>query len=205
MYRIDRNNFFAEQKDATVYTPEPVSRFLFEIVHEKIDPDGLVLDPCVGTGSLLGPFNDAGFRTLGIDIEDQGYPSTMVKDFLSLKAGQIETPALAIVNPPFNVDRKMQERAKKMLGRRPLLPEVWLNRIVELWGKKVPTILFAPYGMRLNQSVTSGRWQRFVNGTYPEIVSIVALPKDVYDKVMFHSEVLIFNINGLKGHYFFGP
>ena len=91
-----------------------------------------------------------------------------------------------------------------MLGRRPLLPEVWLSRIVELWGKEVPTILFAPYGMRLNQSAKSGRWQRFVNGTYPEIVSIVALPKDVYDNVLFHSEVLIFNIEGLKGHYFFG-
>jgi len=43
----------------------------------------------------------------------------------------------------------------------------------------------------------------FVDGAYPAISSIVALPKDVYDGVLFHSEVLIFNVDGLNGHYFF--
>ena len=64
-------------------------------------------------------------------------------------------------------------------------------------------VLFAPYGLRLNQSVGSRRWRKFVDGSYPAISSIVALPKDVYDNVLFHSEVLIFNVDGLNGHYFY--
>jgi type I restriction enzyme M protein len=37
---------------------------------------------------------------------------------------------------------------------------------------------------------------------YPEITSIVSLPKDVFENILFHSEVLIFNMPQLKGHYF---
>jgi type I restriction enzyme M protein len=49
----------------------------------------------------------------------------------------------------------------------------------------------------------SKRWRAFCDGHYPQISSIVALPKDIYDNVLFHSEILIFNIDGLKPHYFY--
>ncbi len=67
----------------------------------------------------------------------------------------------------------------------------------------MPLVLFAPYGLRLNQTVASKRWRRFLDGSYPPISAIVALPKDVYEGVLFHSEVLIFNVEGLRGHYFY--
>lgn len=201
MYRVDRNNFYDNGKNSTVYTPPGVSQFLFELLEAATD--GLIIDPCVGAGSLLLPFKDAGFETLGLDIERQGFPNTRKCNFLAVKKNTLPTPAMVIANPPFNIDGKTKEMAKKIAGARPLLPEVWLRKIIELWGKSVPICLFAPYGLRLNQTVKSKRWRAFVDGTYPPISSIVALPKDIYDDVLFHSEVLIFNRPDLNGHYFY--
>ena len=203
MYRVDRNNFYNEQKNATVSTPSAVSEFLFRLLHARINKDGKVFDPCVGKGSLLLPFVDAGFDVVGMDIEHQGFKGTIVRNFLGVRVGTFERPSLVIANPPFNIDGKTKELATKLSGARPLLPEVWLQKIIELWGTTVPICLFAPYGLRLNQTVKSKRWSRFVSGEYPGITSIVSLPKDVYDDVLFHSEVLIFNVSGLMGHYFY--
>jgi hypothetical protein len=74
-------------------------------------------------------------------------------------------------------------------GDRPLLPEVWLQKIIALYGKDIPIVLFAPYGMRLNQSLNSKRWQKFTNGEYPKISSIITLPKDIYSDVLFHRDI----------------
>ena len=203
MYRVDRNNFFKQAKNATVYTPEGVSQFIFNLINGKVSKSGKVVDPCVGAGSLLQPFEESGYSTLGIDIEDQGYPGTQVRNFIDVMPGEIDRPAMVIANPPFNIDDKTKEAVASRHGRRPLMPEVWLCKIIELWGRQVPIVLFAPYGMRLNQTGKSRRWSRFVSGEYPEIQSIIALPKDIYSDVLFHSEVLIFNIEGLRAHYFY--
>lgn len=201
MYRVDRNNFYENGKNSTVYTPSGVSDFLFDILGSGTE--GLVVDPCVGAGSLLLPFKAAGYDTLGLDIEHQGFQGTKVCNFLGIEHGTIPAPALVIANPPFNIDGKTRELAKQIAGSRPLLPEVWLKKIIGLWGKDVPICLFAPYGLRLNLTVNSKRWRAFVDGTYPPISSIVALPKNIYDGVMFHSEILIFNRPDLDGHYFY--
>ena len=211
MYRVDRNNFYKREKKATVYTPESVSEFIFGIVHDKIDPNLPVLDPCVGAGALLKPFQRKGFNVIGIDIENQGFPETQVRDYLSIERGEIERPGLVMMNPPFNLDRKTKEHIHVHYGGRPLLPEVWLQKAIELFGREVPIVLFTPYGLRLNQQENSKRWLKFVSGEYPEIQSIISLPKDIFSGILFHAEVLIFNLaskNGesgsdLKGHYFY--
>lgn len=204
MYRVDRNDFFKNTKKSTVYTPARVSEFLFDLVSDSIDKKKTVIDPCVGAGSLLKPFKRANFNTMGIDIEKQGYPRTVVKNYLEIKKNELPDPGLVIMNPPFNIDHKTKEYIKKTYGGRPLLPEVWLQKALDLFGKEVPIVLFTPYGMRLNQTNKSKRWHRFVSGDYPEISSIVSLPKDVFEGILFHSEILIFNIDKLKGHYFCG-
>src|SRR3546814_19795001 len=61
--------------------------------------------------------------------------------------------------------------------------------------------MFTPYGFRLNQTDNSWRWKKFIEGEYPEITSIVSLPTDVFDGILFHIEVLIFNLLALNGHY----
>lgn len=112
-------------------------------------------------------------------------------------------PSLVIMNPPFNIDKKTKIFISKHYGGRPLLPEVWLQKAIELFGKKVPMVLFTPYGLRLNQMVNSKRWTKFIEGEYPEIKTIISLPKDIFDGILFHSEILIFNVAKLKGHYFY--
>ena len=203
MYRVDRNNFYKHQKTATIYTPAYVSEFLYDLLHPHIKRAGAVIDPCVGTGSLLKPWMRHGYRTMGIDIEHQGFPNTVVRNYLEVQPGDIKQRAsLVIMNPPFNIDSKTKQYIKDHYGGRPLLPEVWFQKAIELFGKDVPIAMFTPYGFRLNQTEHSARWKRFIDREYPPITGIVSLPKDVYDNVLFHSEVLLFNLPLEHGHYF---
>jgi hypothetical protein len=66
----------------------------------------------------------------------------------------------------------------------------------------VPIVLFVPAGFCLNLTLESKRFEKFNNGTYPPIASQITLPKNIFPGVIFHSEILIFNVNGLKAHYF---
>ena len=209
MYNVARNNFYRREKNATVYTPAAVSEFLFALVRDCIAPDALVFDPCVGAGSLLQPFRRAGFRTFGMDIEHQGFEPTLCGNYLAAERRDLSAflggaPGLVLANPPFNLDAKTRQLAVAQGGRRPLLPEIWLQKTLALFGRQQPLALFAPYGLRLNQTQTSARWQKFVRGVYPPIASIVALPKNVYPDILFHSEILLFNLRGLNAHYFVG-
>lgn len=209
MYNVARNNFYRREKNATVYTPPEVSAFLFALLRDKIAPDSIVFDPCVGAGSLLAPFRRAGFRTFGMDIEHQGFAPTLCGNYLAASRAELQTflggaPSLVLANPPFNLDAKTRALAVAQCGRRPLLPEVWLQKTIALFGRAQPMALFAPYGLRLNQTQASARWQKFVRGDYPPIASIVALPKNIYPDILFHSEILIFNLRGLNAHYFVG-
>lgn len=176
----------------------------FNILDSNIEKENKVIfDPCVGGGSLLLPWEKNGYDVVGVDIEDQGFPNTKVLNYLELTSDEIEEDvSLVIMNPPFNIDGKTKQYIKENYGGRPLLPEVWLQKAIELFGKDMPIVMFTPYGFRLNQTEVSKRWMKFTNGEYPEITSIVSLPKDVFDGILFHSEVLCFNLPNLKGHYF---
>ena len=204
MYRVDRNNFYKRQKKATIFTPDYVSEFLYGIFHSQISKRGVVIDPCVGQGSLLKPWKRNGHHVLGIDIENQGFPKTIERNYLEIQKEEIGDlkPSLVIMNPPFNIDIKTKTYISEHYGGRPLLPEIWLQKAIELFGSSVPIVMFTPYGFRLNQSQTSKRWQKFITKEYPEITSIISLPKDVFDGILFHSEVVAFNMPELKGHYF---
>lgn len=204
MYRVDRNNFYENEKKATIQTPLYVSEFLFHIISPFIDRQkGRVLDPCVGEGSLLKPWSGGGYRVVGVDIEDQGFPRTILKNYLEVTRSDIrEDVSLVIMNPPFNIDLKTKKFIQANYGGRPLLPEIWLQKAIELFGVEVPMVMFTPYGFRLNQTEKSKRWMKFVDKEYPPITGIVSLPKDVFKNILFHSEVLIFNIPMKNAHYF---
>src|SRR3546814_3108152 len=103
---------------------------------------------------------------------------------------------------PFNIDSKTKEYIKANYCGMPLIPEVWFQKALELFGTSVPIAMFTHYGFRLNQTDNSSRWKKFIEGEYPAITSIVSLPKDVFDVILFHSEVLIFNLSALNDHYF---
>jgi len=204
MYRVDRNNFYKNEKKATIFTPDFVSEFLYDLLHVHVKKNsGVIIDPCVGQGSLLKPWKKAGYDVMGIDIQHQGFPNTKVKNYLEVKKGEIDKKiSMVIMNPPFNIDAKTKQYIQANYGGRPLLPEVWFAKAVELFGSKLPIVMFTPYGFRLNQTENSKRWLKFINEEYPPITSIVSLPKDVFENILFHSEILIFNMPELGGHYF---
>jgi hypothetical protein len=204
MYRTDRNNYYRHQKRATVFTPDYVSQYLFRLVSPLIvKRHGYVLDPCVGEGALLLPWIEDGYNVVGIDIEDQGFPETVVRNYLEVTRGDVPgDPALVLMNAPYNMDHKTKRYINNHYPGRPLLPEIWLQKTIELSGLDVPIVMFTPYGFRLNQTKNSKRWMKFVDKTYPPITTIVSLPKDTFKDVLFHSEVLIFNLPMTNGHYF---
>ena len=214
MYNITRNNYHKNPKNSSIQTPPQVSLFIFELLKDKVDKKGIIFDPCCGIRNLLEPWEKNGYPTYGIDI-DQNVPADKHWDFLKdesqgFKLIQIwgysyqrsiikdssgvypNSLCLILCNPPFN-----------SYGNK-LGSEVWLDKIIELFGKEVPIILFAPVGFRVNLTLESKRWGKF-KSDYPPVSSIITLPKNIFEGVIFHSEILIFNIKDLEPHYFYQP
>jgi hypothetical protein len=93
----------------------------------------------------------------GVDIKKQGFEETICQNYLLLRKDLNLKVSLAIMNPPFNIDKSTVSYIKKNYSGRPLLPEIWLKKTIELFGKNIPIVVFTPYGFRLNQSLTSKR------------------------------------------------
>lgn len=194
MYNLQKNNYHLKPKASNIQTPLSVSQFIFELLRDKFPKKSLVLDPCSGKGNLLEPWKDNGYPTWGIDIDPNSKAKAKM-DFFTLKPYESEWNLevnLVLCNPPFN-GYKGKAAA-----------EVWLDKIIELFGKDIPLVLFAPYNFRLPWKSDSKRLSKFLSGEYPPIASIISLPtKGLWEGVIFHSEILIFNVPNLQSHYFF--
>lgn len=189
-YTVSRNKYHKNKKNSTIYTPPKVSEYLYEILHTEINPS-VILDPSIGRGSLVKLWEHETRTIIGVDIDrnSENYCEIFIHSkFEKLTSWPFEIPDLILSNPPFNG-----------AGSNKLYSEVFLRKIVELFGNKVPIVLFAPMGFRLNQTLRSSRWN-WLKETV-EISSIISLPCDCFDKVKFHIEILIFNIPKLKPHY----
>lgn len=171
---VKKNNYIDNPKRQDIETPEIVCNFIASLFPNVKS----VFDPCVGKGNLLEPFKNKA-KTRGIDIK-QGV------DFLRMTEPIEEE--LVVCNPPFNLG----------VGRR-LGSELFLEHILKLGGKKI--VLFVPMGFRLNQRRTSKRWKWLRDNCLP-ITSIISLPLDIFNKVQFHNEILIFGCPELRPHYF---
>jgi type I restriction enzyme M protein len=215
-----RNKYYQNPKDSSVMTPKGVADFLYLLTYHlfvNVD-DFIVLDPCCGSGNLLAPFKHK-TETIGIDLESQQFevpPDLFVKhNFLDIEKGKVypaigeesdydlilDKPGLVLCNPPFNTYEDNRTWMKEHNLGKALLPEVFADKIFELYGDDVRLILFVPMGMRLNQRTFSKRWRK-MRDKYPDISSIISLPLNIFPNVEFHNEILIFNIDGLKPHYF---
>lgn len=192
-YNTSLNNYHSNPKNSTIYTPKEVSNFIFGLLKDKVKK-GIILDPCCGQGSLLAPWQENSYWTYGIDIDPNSTADAKM-DFFTCQPYENEWNDeinLVLCNPPFN-------------GMKPqLAPEIWLDKIIELFGKDIPLVLFVPMGFRLNSNQNGKRWSKFTNGKYPPISSIISLPRDIFG-IEFHTEILIFNIPNLKPHYFYQP
>ena len=198
MYNLQHNNYHQKPKSSTIYTPPEVSQFIYELLKGELEL-GRIFDPCSGQGSLLSPWKKAGYEIWGNDNDNQlkkgitnsnlDFLTSEKRDWVGLLANR--KPALILCNPPFNG-----------YGQQ-LASEVWLDKIIELFGKDIPIVLFAPMGFRLNSKKQGKRWSKFTQGNYPPITSIISLPRNIFPAVEFHSEILIFNLPNLQPHYFY--
>ena len=189
-YTIKKNNYHRNKKNSTIYTPPAVSKYLYELLHTHINPK-VILDPSIGEGSLTNPWKNRKCKIIGVDIDkrSKNYCDKFIHSkFEDVEIWPYKTPDLIVCNPPFN-----GAKGKKLYS------EVFLRKIVELFNSRVPVVLFVPMGFRLNQTLKSARWN-WLKETI-EISSIISLPCDCFNKVKFHTEILIFNIPKLKSHY----
>ena len=189
-YTVTKNNYHINKKNSTIYTPPEASNYLYEVLHDYINPK-VILEPAIGRGSLVEPWSKKKCTIIGVDIDkrSKNYCDKFIHSkFENIETWAFETPDLIICNPPFN-----GAEGKKLYS------EVFLRKIVELFGNRVPVVLFAPMGFRLNQTLRSSRWN-WLKETI-EISSIISLPCDCFNKIKFHTEILIFNVPKLKPHY----
>lgn len=197
MYNLSKNNYHKNPKASNIQTPPEVSQFIFELLRDKVDKEKTIFDPGCGEGNLLKPWKEAGYNTVGndiINVENRSFKNSVDYDIDFLHnwmKSVVPSRNLILCDPPFN-------GYGNKLGS-----EVWLDKIIELFGKDIPLVLFAPAGFFGNLTLTSKRKLKFDNGTYPPISSIITLPLDIFEGVKFHSQILIFNVKGLEGHYFF--
>ena len=205
-----RNNYHKKTKNSTVKTPLALARQLFRIVANHsavVKSNGIIFDPCIGRGALVEQFmgHDA-FNVLGMDIRDT---SSTVRchcfkhgNFLEAK-GFTFKPDYVLMNPPFNRDGKNKAWLKRNKLGNALLPELFVDHVFKLWGPRTKVVMIAPMGFRLNQHQSSTRWQKY-RDSKARITSIMSLPRDVFEGVDFHCEVLFWNMSGLNPHYWYG-
>lgn len=189
-YTLKNNNYYINPKNSTVYTPPSISKYLYDTINTHVSTR-VILDPCIGGGSLTQPWRHGSTKIIGVDVDRNSETHCDIfihSKFEDIKEWIYDIPDLIVCNPPFNGAKN---------GK--LYSEVFLRHIVELFGNRIPVVLFVSMGFRLNQTFHSSRWNWLKNNM--DISSIIALPYDCFDNVKFHSEILVFNIDGLKPHY----
>ena len=156
-------------------TPDDLCEFIFTLLGDKGFTK--ILDPACGDKRLTQRFT----------CDKINYDIKFGQDFL-LMTEQIDCD-LVIINPPFN-----QGKGKKFM------PEIFLDKILELTKEGTGIVMITPMGFRLNQKRTSKRLNK-IKKTYPPITSIISLPIDCFEDTLFHAEVLCFNLPMLQAHY----
>ncbi len=151
--------------------------FLYDTISDKYSPQ-VVLDPCCGDKRLTKRFE---CDTINYEIKDG-------TDFLQ-ETNHINCD-MVIMNPPFNAGN-----GKKFL------PEVFMDKVLDLVDNKIPIFMICPMGFRLNQKKQSKRWMK-MRDKYPPIDTIISLPIDLFSNTLYHCEVLGFNCDKLRPHYF---
>ncbi|MDO7598036.1 MAG: SAM-dependent methyltransferase [Pseudomonadota bacterium] len=139
----------------------------------------VILDPCAGNDNLTQFYPNADIIRYEIKEGRDFFEST-----------QIDCD-LVVCNPHFNGAE----------GRK-LFPEEFLRHIIMVVPPQIPIVFITPPGFRLNVRGTSARlaFLKTLN-----ITSVITLPLDVFEGVLFHTEVLILNQPRLKSHDKYSP
>ena len=85
-------------RDFYTTNPEAVRKLIRCHYHGSL-PKGRYLEPCVATGNIADVIKGHGSEVVGVDIEDYGYPGTIVRNFLDWQTDEVFDGV--ITNPPF--------------------------------------------------------------------------------------------------------
>lgn len=211
MVRIDRNNYFNNPKDYTVFTPNGISKLVADIIlNDSTLKVNRVLDVCGGTGQLSKYFYKAGCRITTVDNKlflNNYCHVYYIHNFLTTSPTALpKNYDIAVCNSPWNnpdnlrgYDTDIEEFQD--YKQRLYLPEVFAYKIFTTFGFDFPLVLLTNYTFRMNQKRTSKRFRRF-RDSRAKITSIATMLIDVFDAVQQQNEILFFNIPGIEPHYF---
>lgn len=206
-----------KERLSTIQTPPIVAEWLCSLIRQRYRPT-YVVDPACGEGNLLWPWiprdRRSVMRLVGVDVKNYEMKRKIVPHCFSFLQKPFEHFTLEDLEELTGIDdddMMSQERPLIMCNppfngnwRGASYPEVFMRKIVELWGKDVPLVFIAPMGFRLNQKKLSERttWMRDHG---PRITSIISCPVDMFPDTQFHTEILICNIPKLEPHYWLPP
>jgi hypothetical protein len=180
-FNTQKNPYFNKEKNHTIFTPPTVCNWLYETLKPELNTVQTVFDPACGSGNLLRPFKEAGKVTVGCDIDDFGADCVdqfFRDDFLTWR-GEFPKMDLCMLNPPFN--HSVESRRK--WGKTNLLPELFIQKCFDLFGKETKAVLFTPMGFRLNTrcyTEKQGGRYRNIRDNMGKISSIVSVPLDMF-------------------------
>ena len=167
-----------KEKRSDIPTPLVLCKYLYDIISPHYQPK-IILDPCAGDGRLTKYF----------DCEKKEYEIKEGKDFF-VETLEI-TCDLVLMNPPFNSG-----------NGKTLICDLFLDKVYKLISDKtIPIIMICPFGFRLNQTKKSKRWKK-LRDNFPAITTIISLPVDIFDGILFHTEIICFNTDKMNSHYF---
>lgn len=170
------------QKPTDTATPFELCDYLYDLIKDKYDKDNFtILDCCAGDKRLTNNFKNA--KIINYEIKEG---TNFLEEDNKINCN------LCIFNPPFNAGT----------GKK-LSVEIFLDKVIELCGRDIGIIMITPMGFRLNIRYTSKRRINFKNNKYPDITSIISIPLNTFEDTLYHCEILIYNIEGLKPHYFY--
>ncbi len=171
------------RKSTCHYTPSWLSNWIFNYTVSMLGPPNLVLDPCIGIGSMTDPFGKTGSQIIGIDTDESGHlwcDNFMHTKFESLRDWPYAVPDLILCNPPFNGHPGGM-----------MYPEVFARHLITLFGTSVPIWMIVPHTFRLTPSGSKRRdW--LGSGDF-NIVLNCALPTDCFSNANVHCELLLVN------------
>lgn len=176
-------------KDSTVETPEFLAEIIFSEVKRK--PFKNILDIGAYRGNLSKPFKrKADSFITGLDIlrdYEKNFDNFIYKDFLETKRKDFPLiPDLVISNPPFQSNKEHNK----------LYPELFLDKIFQLFGKTQPVIMIVGHWFLSNSSKRIDKLNEY------NITKTMTLHKSIFKPMSVEASVLFFNIKTKKPHEF---
>src|SRR3546814_1162704 len=96
MYRVDRNNFYQNEKKATVCTPDYVSEFLFSIISPHIKKGGLFLIRLFAKAVFFCLCSARGIKPWAFVFRTKGFPIPLRK--ITFRMTEKHTAGIQLIN-----------------------------------------------------------------------------------------------------------